>query len=48
VSGRDEQSHRAEAVTNEASQIYIADHPKTSAVEAIEITADFNFGDLQA
>jgi hypothetical protein len=28
-------------------QIFIADHLKTSAVEAVEITADFNFGEPQ-
>jgi hypothetical protein len=47
VNRRDEQSHRGEAVTSGASQIFIADHPKTSAVEAVEITADHNFGEAQ-
>lgn len=45
MSGRDEQSHRKEAAMNEASQIYITDPPKTSVVEAVEITADLNFGE---
>jgi hypothetical protein len=30
-----------------AGEIWIADYSKTSVVEAIEITADFNFGEPQ-
>jgi hypothetical protein len=45
VSGRDEQSDRREAVSNEASQIFIADNPKTSVVEDVEIMAHLNFGE---